>query len=85
MLTVPYIRDNKETVLKGLKIKNFANPELIEQILALDNARRSLQVKTNEMQADMNKLSKDIGMLFKSGEQEKAMQVKERTTNQKGA
>ena len=32
MLTVPYIRDNKETVLKGLRIKNFANPELIDQI-----------------------------------------------------
>ena len=80
MLTVPYIRDNKETVLKGLKIKNFANPELIDQILDLDNQRRSRQVKTNEMQAEMNKLSKDIGMLFKSGEQEKAMQLKEQTT-----
>ena len=80
MLTVPYIRDNKETILRGLKIKNFAYPELIDQILALDNQRRSRQVKTNEMQAEMNKLSKDIGMLFKSGEQEKAMQVKEQTT-----
>jgi seryl-tRNA synthetase len=81
MLTIPYIRDNREAILKGLEIKNFRTPELIDQIIALDNERRSLQVKTNELQAEMNKLSKEIGMLFKSGEQEKAMQVKEQTTN----
>jgi seryl-tRNA synthetase len=81
MLTVPHIRDNREAILRGLKIKNFAFPDLIDQILALDNQRRSQQAKTNEMQAEMNKLSKDIGMLFKSGEQEKAMKVKEKTTS----
>ena len=81
MLTISYIRDNRETILKGLEIKNFKSPELIDQIIALDNERRSLQVKTNELQAEMNRLSKEIGMLFKSGEQEKAMQVKGQTTN----
>jgi len=81
MLTIPYIRDNRETILKGLETKNFRSPELIDQIIALDNERRSLQVKTNELQAEMNRLSKEIGMLFKSGEQEKAMQVKGQTTN----
>ena len=81
MLTIPYIRDNRETILKGLEIKNFRNPELIDQIIALDNERRSLQVKTNELQAEMNRLSKEIGMLFKSGEQEKANQVKKQTTS----
>ena len=79
MLTIPYIRDNRETILKGLEIKNFRTPEMIDQIIDLDNERRSLQVKTNELQAEMNRLSKEIGMLFKSGEQEKAMQVKEQT------
>jgi seryl-tRNA synthetase len=81
MLTIPYIRDNKELVLKGLKIKNFDAPELIDQILEVDNERRSLQVKTNELQSEMNKLSKEIGIMFKSGEQEKANQVKDRTKN----
>jgi seryl-tRNA synthetase len=81
MLTIPYIRDNRDTILKGLEIKNFRTPELIDQIINLDNERRSLQVKTNELQAEMNRLSKEIGMLFKSGEKEKANQVKEQTTN----
>lgn len=83
MLTIPYIRENRETVLKGLEIKNFSTPELIDMIIALDNDRRSLQVKTNELQAEMNSLSKEIGMLFKSGEQEKALKLKERTTGLK--
>lgn len=80
MLTIPYIRDNRETILKGLKIKKFNSPELIDQIIEVDNERRSLQVQTNELQAEMNKLSKEIGSLFKSGEKEKANQLKEQTS-----
>ena len=83
MLTIPYIRDNRETILKGLEIKNFTTPELIGQIIDIDNERRSLQVKTNELQAELNRLSKEIGGLFKSGETEKANQAKEQTKNMK--
>jgi seryl-tRNA synthetase len=79
MLTIPYIRDNREIILKGLEIKNFKTPEMIDQIIEVDNVRRSLQVNTNELQAEMNRLSKEIGGLFKSGEPEKANQVKEQT------
>jgi seryl-tRNA synthetase len=85
MLTIPYIRDNRDAVLKGLNVKNFPNPELIDQVIELDNTRRSLQVKTNDLQAQMNTLSKEIGQLFKSGEREKASQVKEQTTGIKQA
>jgi seryl-tRNA synthetase len=83
MLTIPYIRDNREIILKGLEIKNFKSPELIDQIIELDNQRRSLQVKTNELQSEMNKLSKEIGNLFKSGEKERANKVKEQTSTLK--
>jgi len=80
MLTIPYIRDNRTAILKGLEIKNFKYPELIDQIIELDNVRRSLQVKTNELQAEMNSLSKQIGTLFKTGEKEKAAHIKEQTS-----
>ena len=80
MLTIQFIRDSKEAILEGLKIKNFKHPELIQEIISKDDERRSLQVKTNELQAEMNRLSKEIGMLFKSGEAEKANKVKEQTT-----
>lgn len=80
MLTIPYIRENRETIFKGLKIKNFRSPELVDQIISLDNERRSLQVKTNELQAEMNRLSKEIGVLFKRGEKEEATRAKEQTS-----
>ncbi len=79
MLTIQFIRDNRNTVIERLKIKNFQQPELIDKIISRDNERRSLQVQTNDLQAEMNQLSKEIGLLFKKGEQEKANNVKERT------
>jgi len=81
MLTIQFIRDNRDTVIERLKIKNFKQPELIDRIISRDNERRSLQVQTNELQAELNQLSKEIGVLFKSGEQEKAGEVKSRTVD----
>ncbi|MFH0756640.1 MAG: serine--tRNA ligase [Bacteroidota bacterium] len=80
MLTIQFIRDHRESVLDRLKIKNFKQPELIDRIISTDDNRRSLQVKTNELQSEMNQLSKEIGMLFKQGETRKAAEMKERTT-----
>ena len=81
MLTIQFIRDNRDTVIERLKIKNFKQPELIDRIISRDNERRSLQVQTNDLQAELNQLSKEIGLLFKSGEQEKAGEVKSRTVD----
>ncbi|MDX2432279.1 MAG: serine--tRNA ligase [Bacteroides sp.] len=80
MLTIQFIRDSRETLLEGLKIKNFKQAEIIDQIISKDDERRSLQVKTNELQSEMNQLSKEIGMLFKQGETEKANKAKEKTS-----
>ncbi|MEZ5072844.1 MAG: serine--tRNA ligase [Bacteroidales bacterium] len=83
MLTLQTIRDQKEEVISLLEIKGFRRTELIEDILSTDDRRRSLQVRTNELQAELNNLSKEIGMLFKQGEKEKAALKKERTTELK--
>lgn len=80
MLTIQFIRKSRDAVLEGLKIKNFKQPELIDKLISKDDDRRSLQVKTNELQSELNQLSKDIGRLFKSGEAEKANKLKEQTT-----
>ncbi|MCP4310677.1 MAG: serine--tRNA ligase [Bacteroidetes bacterium] len=79
MLTIQFIRDSREALLEGLKIKNFKQSELIGQIISKDDERRSLQVKTNNLQSEMNQLSKEIGKLFKSGEAAKAGEVKAQT------
>ena len=43
MLTVPYLRDQKEEALKRLSIKNFNNTALVDEILMMDEERRQAQ------------------------------------------
>ncbi len=84
MLQVQFIRDHKQTVLDGLAKRNFADAEkIIDQVLSTDDARRKAQVSLDNVLAESNKLSKEIGMLFKSGEVQKANLVKEKTTQLK--
>jgi seryl-tRNA synthetase len=83
MLTIQRIRDNRDLVIELLGIKNFEHPELIDNIIEADQTRRTLQVRTNEMQAELNKLSKEIGLLFKQGEKEKAEAQRLRTSELK--
>ena len=80
MLQVYFIRENKETVLEGLAKRNFANAEtIIEQVLTADENRRATQVELDTTLAESNKLSKEIGTFFKSGEIQKATILKEKT------
>jgi len=80
MLQVPFIRDHKKTVLEGLAKRNFSKAEeAIEQVLQADETRRKTQASLDAVLAESNKLSKEIGMLFKSGEIQKANLVKEKT------
>jgi len=84
MLQVQFIRDHKKTVLEGLAKRNFANAEnIIEQVLKADESRRKTQVSLDNVLAESNTLSKEIGLLFKSGEVQKANIVKEKTSQLK--
>jgi seryl-tRNA synthetase len=80
MLQVNFIRENKETVLEGLAKRNFANAAtIIEHVLTADENRRATQVELDTTLAESNKLSKEIGAFFKSGEIQKATILKEKT------
>jgi seryl-tRNA synthetase len=80
MLSLPYIRENKDLVIKGLGIRNFPNAELIvDQILDKDIKRRAAQAELDNTLAESNKLSKEIGSFYKSGEVQKAAIAKEKT------
>ena len=80
MLALQYIRENKNSVLIGLEKRGFKSPELIDQIIDLDKQRRSIQTKLDSHLSDSNKMAKEIGNLFKSGEIEKANTLKEKST-----
>jgi seryl-tRNA synthetase len=80
MLQVHFIRENKQTVLDGLAKRNFANAEtIVDQVLTADENRRKTQVFLDEALAESNKLSKEIGNFFKSGEKQKATLLKEKS------
>ena len=81
MLQVAFIRENKEIVLKGLAKRNLKNAEdLVSKTILADEDRRSIQTELDTVLAESNKLSKDIGDLFKAGEKQKATILKEKTT-----
>ena len=79
MLTINLIREKKEFIIERLKIKNFDAEEIINRILFLDSSRRELQSKTDLLQGEMNRISKEIGSLMKDGKREEAEAAKEKT------
>jgi seryl-tRNA synthetase len=84
MLQVAFIRENKEQVLKGLAVRNFKNAEeTIDKVIAADSSRRGLQTEVDQLLAQSNSLSKEIGAFYKSGETQKANLLKEKTTQLK--
>ena len=84
MLQVNFLRENKDRVLEGLQKRNFKNPELVDEAIALDEERRTLQVELDNLNAEKNKISKEIGMLMKEGKKEEAESSKLKTAEFSG-
>lgn len=81
MLQIAVIRENPEKVIAALQRKHMDAKGVVEEILQLDEKRRSSQASLDNVLAESNKLSKDIGMLMKNGEKAKAELLKQKTTN----
>jgi len=79
MLTINLLRERKEFVTERLKVKNFDATATIDKILSLDSSRREIQSKTDAMQSEMNRISKEIGTLMKDGKREEAEAAKAKT------
>src|SRR5690606_20326834 len=67
----------------ALAKRNIDAREMIEHTLQLDENRRKTQVELDNILAESNKLSKEIGNLMKNGEKTKADLVKEKTSRLK--
>lgn len=83
MLQVNFIRENKEEVIKRLAKRNMDASATVNLVIELDEKRRATQVELDNLLAESNKLSKDIGELMKSGEKAKAEILKEKTAQSK--
>lgn len=83
MLQIAYIRENQEQVVKALAKRNLDATEMIQKVIDLDEQRRATQVELDNILAESNKLSKEIGDLMRNGEKSKAEILKEKTAKLK--
>lgn len=79
MLQVNEIRENKEKYIDALAKRGLDVTSVLDEILVADEDRRKSQAELDEVLAQSNNYSKEIGMLFKSGEVEKANELKAKT------
>ena len=77
MLQLQALRQNPEEVKRKLGVKNFAEPQLVDSIILLDDQRKKLQLEFDNNQAKVNSASKEIGQLMGKGNKEEAEKKKE--------
>ncbi|MBP8959459.1 MAG: serine--tRNA ligase [Bacteroidales bacterium] len=79
MLTLNLIREKSDFVIERLKIKNYDAKPVVEKILELDSRRREAQKQADFVLAEINRLSREIGNLIKSGRIDEAEEAKSKT------
>lgn len=83
MLQINQIKENPEKFITLLAVKNYDAREIIENIITVDEKKRTLQKKADDTQFEANKLTKEIGQLFQTGKTQEANVLKEKTTDLK--
>lgn len=81
MLTIQLINQETAFVKERLAVKNFKNIELVDEIIALDANRRKFQMERDELQSEMNNISKQIGNVMKNKDFAAAELLKKQTTD----
>ena len=77
MLDIKFVRENPDIVKENIK-KKFEDHKLpmVDEVIELDREVRSAQQEGDEIRAERNALSKQIGALMKEGKKEEAEEVK---------
>lgn len=78
MLQLNVIRDTKDEVIRRLAKKNF-KVEIIEEIISIDAQRRKTQAELDELKAEGNIISRQVGELMKAGKKEEANELKNKS------
>ena len=78
MLEIGNIKEDKERIIYGLKKKNASQEqiELVDKIISEDDKRKLIQTNLDNILSKTNKLSDEIGILFKSGQASSANELK---------
>lgn len=83
MLTLKVINDNPEEVIRRLSKKHFDAKDIVTEIIASDEVRRSTQTSLDTILGEINSLSKSIGSLMKEGKKEEATAAREQVVTLK--
>jgi len=83
MLKVSYIIDNKDEVIKALLKRNFDANKIISDLEDCNLKRKDIQSKLENILSKSNNLSKQIGELIKSGNNEDSDKIKKQTLDLK--
>jgi seryl-tRNA synthetase len=85
MLQVKRIREDKKTIVNGLRKRNWTarQIQILDDILKADDERRALQKQLDDLLAENKRLSAQIGQLMAQGKREEAERLKNQVTSQK--
>lgn len=83
MLDIRFVRENPDVVKENIK-KKFQDEKLplVDEVITLDEEKRAVQKKADELRANRNKLSKEIGNLMAQGKKEEGMALREQVKAQ---
>ena len=81
MIDIKFLRENPDIVKQNIKNK-FQDKKLplVDEVIELDKKGRETQAQADNLRADRNKLSKQIGALMAQGKKEEAEEVKKQVT-----
>ena len=83
MLDIKFVRENPEIVKENIK-KKFQDDKLplVDEVIALDEEKRNVQKRADELRSNRNKLSKEIGNLMAQGKKDEGMALREQVKAQ---
>lgn len=82
-MPIQSIREDANRLVEALSKRGLNAQPMIDEILSLDENRRNIQLQLDTTLAESNRISKEIGMLFKSGKREEADALKDETVRLK--
>lgn len=81
MLDLKFVRENPEAVKQNIKNKFQDNKlELVDEVIALDLENRNCKQEADNLRAQKNKISKQIGGLMAQGKKEEAEELKQQVS-----
>ena len=83
MIELNFLRENPQLVIDRLALKNFNAAETVSRILAADVQRRETQKNLDDNLAESNTIAREVGNLFKTGKQNEAQLLKDRSAELK--